>query len=103
MDPIANIKEQRVLARHILEKATEADMHHVATTLAELVIDLDEWRSKGGFDPYDQREQDAPREKLTPAEVAAIRASANTQSTLAERYGVTQGHISRIKHRQTWR
>jgi hypothetical protein len=41
--------------------------------------------------------------KLTPSAVAEIRASCEPQKVLAERYGVHQSHISRIKNRQTWR
>jgi hypothetical protein len=40
--------------------------------------------------------------KLTASSVADIRSSSDTQRVLARRYGVTQGHISRIKGGQTW-
>ena len=50
MDPTANIDEQRRLAQRILDgEASEADVDR----LAELVLALDEWRRKGGFDPYE--------------------------------------------------
>jgi hypothetical protein len=64
MDPKANIKRQREIAKEIIQIAdattragsyTEplvATMEDAATELAELVIALDEWRLKGGFDPY---------------------------------------------------
>jgi HNH endonuclease len=42
------------------------------------------------------------RTKLTPEQVREIRSSSETQHVLARRYGVTQGHISRIKRRQCW-
>jgi hypothetical protein len=37
------------------------------------------------------------RAKLTADEVAAIRESSETQRVIARRYGVTQGHIARIR------
>lgn len=52
MDPNANIAEQVKLAR---EMVTDNDGESIdtgdAVRLAELVIALDEWRSKGGFEP----------------------------------------------------
>jgi ABC-type hemin transport system substrate-binding protein len=59
MDPVANLKEQRELARE-LQIATagisvgESAEHIVDATarLAELVLALDEWRQRGGYDPY---------------------------------------------------
>jgi len=41
--------------------------------------------------------------KLTEDDVRAIRASAETQATLARRYGVVQGIISSVKLRRTWK
>jgi hypothetical protein len=41
--------------------------------------------------------------KLTRADVIDIRRSEEPQSVLAERYGVTQGHISRIQAGLVWR
>jgi hypothetical protein len=41
--------------------------------------------------------------KLTPEQVDEIRGSAETQTVLARRYGITQPHVSRIKQGQTWR
>lgn len=41
--------------------------------------------------------------KLTAAQVAEIRASGETQSVLAQRYGISQPHVSRIRQRLTWR
>jgi HNH endonuclease len=43
------------------------------------------------------------RTKLTPKAVAEIRSSTEKQFVLARRYGVGQGHISRIKNNHTWR
>lgn len=68
MDPIANIKRQRELARDIIgrvdsvEAASDPDHNNEliardANELAELVIALDEWRTNGGFDPYLARSQ----------------------------------------------
>lgn len=53
MDPHANIAEQRKLARRITLAADHGrpDADDV-DRLAELVLALDEWRAKGGFDPY---------------------------------------------------
>lgn len=59
MDPNANIQEQREIAAEIVTiiDSTDADQRLVeisdlASRLADLVIALDEWRSKGGYDPY---------------------------------------------------
>jgi hypothetical protein len=73
MDPLANLNEQRVLAARIvglidsrpsaddtgdlagLDEHT-ADLNEqiadAANELAELVLALDDWRTRGGFDPY---------------------------------------------------
>lgn len=51
MDPIANIARQRALADSILDGDDYVDTGE-ACELAELVQALDEWRRKGGFDPY---------------------------------------------------
>jgi hypothetical protein len=49
MDPVENLKRQRELARLLLnDNGTLAD----AVELADLVIALDDWRLRGGFDPY---------------------------------------------------
>ena len=54
MDPAVNIVEQRQLAARVLS----GDIDNLTTLaqtgehLAELVVDLDEWRTAGGFDPY---------------------------------------------------
>ena len=42
------------------------------------------------------------RAKLTPDAVRAIRASRETQTALAARYGVSQNAISKAKRRVTW-
>ena len=59
MDPVSNLKEQRKLAKALLNpEPTESGfvdtMKRIeqACRLAELVIELDEWRLAGGFDPY---------------------------------------------------
>jgi hypothetical protein len=75
MDPNANLREQLDLARSIIEAIDETpddselspeefashdediadrneDIANWANQLAERVIALDEWRRKGGFDPY---------------------------------------------------
>jgi hypothetical protein len=58
MDPVANLKEQRALAAHIIVLADREDgdpngeLAECASRLAELVQALDEWRTRGGFDPY---------------------------------------------------
>jgi hypothetical protein len=60
MDPKANLEEQLALAASIMAAVDAADEEtgeweldkDDATRLAELVIALDEWRRKGGFDPY---------------------------------------------------
>jgi hypothetical protein len=50
-----------------------------------------------------QPEDSSGRRKLSNEDVEAIRGSDETQSALAERYGVTQGQVSRIKSGHSWR
>jgi len=63
MDPVANIVRQRQIAAEIqvIQDATpvpdghfpaHAKLAELAIELAELVLALDEWRRRGGFDPY---------------------------------------------------
>lgn len=63
MDPKANIDEQREIARDVIafiDGLSESDdaenalklLIDPSARLAELVLALDEWRTKGGFDPY---------------------------------------------------
>jgi HNH endonuclease len=40
--------------------------------------------------------------KLTPEQVAEIRASSETQRVIARQYGITQGHVARIRRGETW-
>jgi HNH endonuclease len=41
--------------------------------------------------------------KLTPSDVAEIRSSDHKQRVIAERFGVSQGHVSRIRKGTSWR
>jgi hypothetical protein len=56
MDPEANLKEQRELANELIARIDAEDanfnIEEKAERLAELVLALDEWRRKGGYDPY---------------------------------------------------
>lgn len=61
MDPNANIAEQREIAAAMIAIADKPEFGgedgmtehtRLAERLAELVQALDEWRTKGGFDPY---------------------------------------------------
>jgi hypothetical protein len=59
MDPIANINQQRAIASEIINSidgmpdSWEMDrITEMAQELAGLVQDLDAWRKRGGFDPY---------------------------------------------------
>lgn len=59
MDPIANLREQVTRAKTIqalwdveIDPPDLEAMAHEAARLSELVLALDEWRKKGGFDPY---------------------------------------------------
>jgi hypothetical protein len=55
MDPNENIREQRELAARVLandDYFKQAQFNADANRLAELVQALDEWRTRGGFDPY---------------------------------------------------
>lgn len=62
MDPTANLNEQRQLAARILSGDIDnlVTLAQTGEQLAELVIDLDEWRANGGFDPMQQPEGDQP-------------------------------------------
>jgi hypothetical protein len=53
MDPNANLEEQRKIAARMLKQVDEPEGidEHDADRLAELVLALDEWISKGGFLP----------------------------------------------------
>ena len=59
MDPEANLKEQRSIATRIAnnEYSTAYASIPDAERLAELVIALDEWITKGGFLPRDWRKE----------------------------------------------
>jgi hypothetical protein len=54
MDPLANVKEQRELANKLVEHSGDLDLDYMTDVerLAELVLALDEWRQRGGYDPY---------------------------------------------------
>ena len=63
MDPHANLKRQRELAQAIIDTEDAAGAFGMsdedrcanedrARELAELVLALDDWRRRGGFDPY---------------------------------------------------
>lgn len=58
MDPAANLAEQIEIAREVIaggEREGSPDAQEtveLSRRLAELVLALDEWRRKGGFDPY---------------------------------------------------
>jgi hypothetical protein len=52
MDPNANIAEQRRITAQILDVNDPGRLDELAVRLAELSQALDEWRRKGGFDPY---------------------------------------------------
>lgn len=54
MDPHANLAEQITLAHEIINLTdNNAPVpEETADRLAELVLALDEWRRKGGWDPY---------------------------------------------------
>ena len=53
MDPDANLNEQREIAKRISDNdySTAYAPQPDAERLAELVLALDEWLSKGGFPP----------------------------------------------------
>lgn len=53
MDPKVNVQEQVEIANRILNREDAgADPDSDQERLAELVLALDGWRRKGGFDPY---------------------------------------------------
>jgi hypothetical protein len=59
VNPVANLRAQLEAADAIMQlvdDAHSADYHseelELARELAELVQALDQWRSRGGFDPY---------------------------------------------------
>lgn len=49
-----------------------------------------------------QRGERSHRAKLTAEQVADIRASTDLQRVIAARYGILQGHVSRIKNGLRW-
>lgn len=53
--------------------------------------------------PHEENLRRCGKCKLTRAHASEIRRSSEPQRVLAERYGVTQGHISRIKAGLVWR
>jgi hypothetical protein len=68
MDPNTNIEEQRALAEQIERFPGDGDVNELAALgerLAELVQALDEWRRRGGYDPY-------PSNTVTTNEVAHV-------------------------------
>jgi hypothetical protein len=61
LDPVANIEDQREIAKELQEildppgflSTNQTDtVVHLADRLSALVLALDEWRLKDGFDPY---------------------------------------------------
>lgn len=46
--------------------------------------------------------QRGSKTKLSRCDIDAIRAAGDRQEDIARRYGITQGHVSRIKRRRTW-
>lgn len=55
MDPDANLKEQREIAKAMLDPESEYVDSGDALRLAELQTALDEWLMSGGFLPRDWR------------------------------------------------
>lgn len=91
MDPEANIREQLEIARQLREllnppelvtpeegSDTGLEVIALADRLSDLVIALDEWRRRGGFDPYAkaseltlaERVQAVLDEPIMPASIA---------------------------------
>lgn len=79
MDPHANLERQRQIAREISERGNRLESREtgkgvtwsladLADELAELVLALDEWRAKGGFDPYEPREEVQNLQRVLSAE-----------------------------------
>lgn len=62
MDPLTNIEQQREIAGRIndlrdsdpMSEDEQTEMIDLGFQLAELVAALDEWRRRGGFDPYSE-------------------------------------------------
>jgi hypothetical protein len=81
--------------------------HLFLGTLADTVADRDakQRRPPGCHVPYAHRPRGTGhgRAKLTEADVRAILASDEVQQVLADRYGVAQTVISKIKRREIWR
>ena len=47
--------------------------------------------------------EDNPKTHLTPEHVLSIRSDSRSQSVIASEYGITQGSVSQIISRRTWR
>lgn len=73
MDPVANLREQLELSRKIIDLGDRRSAPRGVAweddclRLAELVVALDEWRKKGGFDPYGSLDLSAPIAALVAA------------------------------------
>lgn len=65
MDPAENLRQQREVAARIAAGGHfDDEVAALGERLADLVLRLDEWRVRGGFDPYtatSAADADAPR------------------------------------------
>lgn len=64
---------------------------HVENEAHKVVHDTRAWGERHGM------------RRLTEAEVLAIRASGESSSAIARRYGICPGHVRGIRRRDTWR
>lgn len=74
MDPSTNLADQRQLAARLLRtydagRPIDGDD---AAQLAELVLALDDWRRRGGFDPYALSATSVSAELGAPADPSAV-------------------------------
>lgn len=91
MDPTSNLKKQLAIAQQIAdnESASQAQIEE----LAELVIALDRWISKGGFLPESWDEAQHKSIEVSSQCVAMIATSDdNGGNARAERCSLKQGH-----------
>ena len=85
---------------------------HVIILVVSILVHLWEGTHKENMDDRDRKGRCAPpriigeqhgRAKLTEQQVREMRASSKMQIDLADEYGITQGAVTAIVNRRTWK
>jgi hypothetical protein len=87
------------VVRHTCDNPPCANPRHLLTGTPK--DNMRDMRARGR-DRY-VRGAEHPAARLTPGLVREIRAATGTHSAVAERYGISRGHVSRIKAGTIWR